>query len=426
MGESFTLFSLDSPLPEQHPTLTCGTTTNGTELDASRGEGSLSVDDFPNEGGSRQGGGQAARGQPESRHYRTSTGTLDDERRSAALDGVTVHEHPGPRASHGAPMCPPPRRTQTREGASPPTQSAYTSQSAGTPQSAGPSPTPRGELDPEEELTPPPERRSQHHAARPGAVNQDEAPPSPIHNTEPQRPEVQTNRRGKKSKRGSLGIATLNIKGGGSQTTRGKWPHLWQIMREQGIDVLAIQESHLDDRRRNEIQQIFEEQIHILHSWDQTNPNAKGIAFILNKRTTRWREARITELIPSRAALLHIPWHENNETKILGIYAPNNPTENAEFWEDLETKWKNNEYTTPDFLLGDTNFVEDSIDRMPAKVPPQAPVVALESLKRHFSIVDGWRQTYPSTRKFTFRTERGDSQSRLDRIYISETLLRFC
>ncbi|KAF5382437.1 hypothetical protein D9615_002719 [Tricholomella constricta] len=196
-------------------------------------------------------------------------------------------------------------------------------------------------------------------------------------------------------------------------------------MREQCLDVITIQEAHLNDTRRDEIQQTFGENMHLLNSWDRENPNARGIAFVLNKRTTRWKEAKVDEPIPGRAILLHLPWHENNVTKILGVYAPNATADNTNFWEDLEQKWRDGSYTKPDVLLGDLNLIEDSMDRLPARAPPQAPTEALSSLKSKFGLVDGWRQTYPTTRKFTFRTENGDSQSRLDRIYIAENLTRF-
>ncbi|KAF5381553.1 hypothetical protein D9615_005523 [Tricholomella constricta] len=345
---------------------------------------------------------------------------------STAPGGFTTLGHPGYRARRSANTRPPNGEHTMGEGASPPTQSASTVQSAGSPQSADPGSTPSGEPDVEEGLNPTPTEQSQRQATSSGTENPN-TPQTSAQNEPniPPTPEPRTNPQGKKSKRGSLGLATLNIKGGGSHTTRGKWPHLWQIMREQSLDILAIQESHLDDLRRDEIQQMFSEQIHILNSWDRTNPNARGIAFILNKRTTRWKEAKIDELIPGRATLLHIPWHESNVTKIMGVYAPNNTNENAEFWEELEQKWRSGAFTKPDILLGDTNFVEDSMDRIPTKPPPLAPAVALGTLKTSFGLIDGWRQTFPTMRKFTFRTERGDSQSRLDRIYISETLIRF-
>ncbi|KAF5376899.1 hypothetical protein D9615_007204 [Tricholomella constricta] len=401
-----------------------GTHATGHELDASGGERVPPADDLPNEGSSRIGGGQATRGRRESGSSRNSSRTPDNERRSVALGGVTTSEHPGPDTRNGAHLHPSSGGSQMGEGASPPSQSANAMQSAGNPQSAAPSSTPSGEPELEDGPITPSSRPSQHHAGGQSIDNQDEPPNIPdAPNSIP--PEAQTRPKGRKSKRGSLGLATLNIKGGGSPSTRGKWPHLWQVMREQRLDVLVIQETHLDDTRKDIIQNTFDEYIHILHSWDRANPNAKGIAFVLNKRTTRWKEATMKEIIPGRAILLQIPWHEQNETKILGVYAPNSPGDNTKFWEDLEGAWNTGTYTRPDFLLGDTNIVEDSLDRIPARSPPTAPTEALGNLKSKFDLIDGWRHNYPSTRKFTFRTEGGDSQSRLDRIYIRENLIRF-
>ncbi|KAF5375513.1 hypothetical protein D9615_009166 [Tricholomella constricta] len=384
---------------------TCGTRINGNGLHASGGECSSSVGNHPNEGRSRLGGGQAAGGQPEPGQTQASTGGPGDERRSTALSNVNAIEHPGIH-TRNAVAYHLNEETTTDEGASPPTQSANTEQSAGTPQSEGSVPTQDGGSELEERPQAPTSTQSQRQA---DSVN---APRQQIPN-------------GRKSRRGNLGIGTLNIKGGGSLSSRGKWLHLWQIMREQGIDVLTVQEAHLDNARKDTVQQTCDEYVHIMHSWNGVDPNSDGIAFVLNKRTTRWKEAKMTELIPGRAAYLHMPWHGENETKILGVYAPNSPNENANFWSTLETEWHNGLYTKPDIILGDTNFVEDSLDRMPGRNPPPAPAEALGKLKTHFGLVDGWRQTNPSTRKFTFRTERGDSQSRLDRIYIKEDLMRY-
>jgi exonuclease III len=75
----------------------------------------------------------------------------------------------------------------------------------------------------------------------------------------------------------------------------------------------------------------------------------------------------------------------------------------------------------PDILGGDTNFVEDAIDRLPSHSDSKASVDTFDDLKKYLGLIDGWRETYPTTRAYTFMQalSQGGSQSRIDRIYIT-------
>ncbi|KNZ82142.1 hypothetical protein J132_07726, partial [Termitomyces sp. J132] len=87
--------------------------------------------------------------------------------------------------------------------------------------------------------------------------------------------------------RGAIKFASLNIKGGGSTLTRTKWNELCQIIREEKIDVLAIQETQLDSVKTAELNSLFERQVLFISSLDPDTPNAKGVAFIINKRSVK-------------------------------------------------------------------------------------------------------------------------------------------
>ncbi|KIJ36338.1 hypothetical protein M422DRAFT_261293 [Sphaerobolus stellatus SS14] len=150
-------------------------------------------------------------------------------------------------------------------------------------------------------------------------------------------PQPRTN---KKNLRGSLQISSLNIRGGGSNTTRDKWSHLWQVMRQNQIGVLAIQESHISTAELRRLEDTFSGRLQILSSIDNDNPNSKGVAFLLNKQLTAWKEAQGIEIIPGRALLLCLPWHDDKTLNILNIYAPNTSTENQTLWSDLHRKWR--------------------------------------------------------------------------------------
>ncbi|KAL0562674.1 hypothetical protein V5O48_019409, partial [Marasmius crinis-equi] len=74
-------------------------------------------------------------------------------------------------------------------------------------------------------------------------------------------------------------------------------------------------------------------------------------------------------------------------------------------------------------MAGDTNIVEDPIDRFPVRKDPDGPTSALDDLKRELQLVDGWRETYPTKISYTYLQKATGSQSRIDRIYTRREML---
>ena len=228
---------------------------------------------------------------------------------------------------------------------------------------------------------------------------------------------------GVKKTKAALKIATLNIRGGGSATTRDKWQHMNQIMREQKIAILAVQETHLDEAMTNNLNNQFVSRLRIWNSPDPINPNAgRGIAIILNKHLTSWKEATVRDIIPGRAILMSMPWQGNAVLNILAIYAPNVPQENVDFWTTLADKWTEENLPIPDIMLGDFNLVEEAIDRLPAHRDNPPAVSKLSNFKALHALRDGWRRVYPNEVSFTFTQEATQSRSRIDRIYVSDPI----
>lgn len=160
-------------------------------------------------------------------------------------------------------------------------------------------------------------------------------------------------------------IATLNIRGRGSDTTRQKWTEMNQLVRNNKIDILAIQETHLSDVAWEELNTLFKKQIYIVSSLDTTQPNAKRVAFILNKSTIRWKEAKTTTIVEGQAQLLEILWAENKTLRCVNIYAPNNPQQNENFWKKLKAHWSGQRgRSRPQIVLNDMNIVKDALDRL--------------------------------------------------------------
>ncbi|KAJ7138980.1 hypothetical protein C8R44DRAFT_867151 [Mycena epipterygia] len=122
--------------------------------------------------------------------------------------------------------------------------------------------------------------------------------------------------------------------------------------------------------------------------------------------------------------ILEVEWHREHPLSILGVYAPNPPDENGKFWKDIKEFFiKNPGVRKPEAMGGDMNVVEDDIDQLPAHTDPDATVSELDSLKSYLGLADGWRDTYLTTKAYTYYQKSTGSQSRLDRIYVKHRLL---
>ncbi|KAI0667434.1 Endonuclease/exonuclease/phosphatase, partial [Trametes maxima] len=229
--------------------------------------------------------------------------------------------------------------------------------------------------------------------------------------------------RGKERKsRTRIKIASLNIKGyklQGAQENSNKWYLVNQIMREKKIAILVVQETHLNKERTEAINTLFENNIKVINSEDPEKPTAaKGVAFVINKKILPNTSPKVMEIVKGQVVLLEISWSERESLKIMNIYGPNDTNENGTLWEKLENEHEGR----INILLGDFNIVEEAADRIPAREDGQRATKALESLKRKWGVADGWRMTNPGKRAFTFHQKNATSQSRLDRIYIRNSL----
>jgi ribonuclease HI/exonuclease III len=238
------------------------------------------------------------------------------------------------------------------------------------------------------------------------------------HNTYRTRDEPADSSRSKKKTKATLKIASLNMRGRGID----KWNNINQVIREKKIGILAVQESHLSEMHVNQLHELFHKRMKIFHSIDPDRPNAMGVAIVLNKELTNYKEAKMHILTPGRAILLQTTWHANEKLNILAIYAPNAPSENEGLWVSLRNKWQEQKIPKPDILLGDFNMVEEAIDRLPCHTDQASAIEALQEFKTLLRLQDGWRRTYPTTRAFSYIQNATGAHSRIDRIYLTEKL----
>jgi exonuclease III len=197
------------------------------------------------------------------------------------------------------------------------------------------------------------------------------------------------------------------------------------MMREKRIGILMVQEAHMNEERRERVESLFKKNLKIYHSEDPENPKGKGgVAIVLNRKLTNVNRVKITEIIPGRALHIRTNWHREEKINVLAVYAPNDVADNAKFWKDIEAYFNTHpDLQKPDIMGGDLNMVEDAIDRLPMHEDAFNQVEALDNLKRTLNLKDSWRDTFPTTKAYTFHQTATGSQSRIDRLYVTPKLL---
>ena len=217
------------------------------------------------------------------------------------------------------------------------------------------------------------------------------------------------------------------MKGRGStspQHPNNKWNSLHHFIKERRLAILALQETHTDDNLVETLTRLYGRRLAIFASQSENPTATAGVAIVVNKDLVNTEGAKATEIIPGRAILLELPWHQTLTLRILNVYAPNSPQGNAKFWEEIAEIWDRGELPKPDICLGDFNMVEDPMDRMPHRRDDINQEEALASLMERFRLKDGWRETHPAEIDFSFPVFQRDSRSRIDRIYATRKLIR--
>ncbi|KAG6885868.1 hypothetical protein C0992_004817 [Termitomyces sp. T32_za158] len=221
------------------------------------------------------------------------------------------------------------------------------------------------------------------------------------------------NRSSAKNTKAAICIATLNIRGfrnSGAPRSETKWNHINQLIRDKKIGILLVQEAHLSDERKGEVEKLFGKRMKIQASPDPVNPTGKGgIAIVMNRELINVQGTESTKIVPGRAILIKVNWHKNETISIMCVYAPNvtesDGSENKEFWVRIKRFLVEHPRTKVDIIAGDFNMTEDPLDRIPERGDPDEAIEALDDLKSMMSMSDAWRNTFPTSKEFTFLQE---------------------
>ena len=269
--------------------------------------------------------------------------------------------------------------------------------------------------------------RHPYAAQTPTPHNTPRAPPNAAERANPLAHEYPAPRENRShntpKKRANITIASLNLNGAAAPTQRmdhiEKWTTINSTLRAEKIAILAVQETHLDEERLEDIDRCFNKSFDVINSSDPTNPRGSaGVAFIINKALIAPTSVKTHVLKQGRAIMMRIKWSET-EMIILNIYAPNNVRNQPTFWAEIDLERRAKRLPKPDFLLGDFNITEDPIDRSPPKINNRAAIEALRETRHGWGIQDQWRHDNPNGRLFTFKQirEGAYNHARLDRIY---------
>ncbi|KAF9018687.1 DNase I-like protein, partial [Hymenopellis radicata] len=236
-----------------------------------------------------------------------------------------------------------------------------------------------------------------------------------------------------------LNIRGFSFQGSGESIQNSKWAHVNQLLRRTRTGILVVSEAHLTQDRCDNLENLFGRRMKIHFTPDPVEPKRRaGVAIVVNKQLAMWHHIETRVPVPGRAMLLRTRWYGEKNITVLGIYAPNvtasDARESIEFYRTLYNWFVLNPSWWPDYMGGDTNFVEDPVDRLPMRSEHADLLSAFDDLKELLHLRDGWRATFPDRKQYshegvtttkdpvTGELRSHPHQARLDRIYVTNPL----
>ena len=220
-------------------------------------------------------------------------------------------------------------------------------------------------------------------------------------------------------KKQGIKIATLNMNGRRDERKRDKWPKMTNLMRSQGIAILGLQESHLNVDEAEHLNEAYPRLIVINNG---TSTSKEGVTFVLNKDLINGMKWQHTPIIENRVSILEIETEQNRGLNIVLVYAPNIEAEKIAFWKVLKVKLKEIGNMDNMIVMGDFNSVENALDRYPHREDDENVKQSWKAVRNKFKLVDGWRVHNPIRKDYTFNQKSSGSMSRIDRIYLDESI----
>ena len=102
----------------------------------------------------------------------------------------------------------------------------------------------------------------------------------------------------------------------------------------------------------------------------------------------KWNKNKTYELIKGKAIAMKLTWKNDEETMLVNVYPQQERRDHQGFWEKVSTELSKHDMPRPDFVLGDFNVTEESIDRFPPKLDNEGTAKALREFCLEAGIQD--------------------------------------
>ena len=196
---------------------------------------------------------------------------------------------------------------------------------------------------------------------------------------------------------------------------------IFEILRNRNIDRALLQETHSTPETEKVWKKEWKGES-LWHSGPITK--ASGVAILLKENLgidvlniSKDKNGRILKWLLSTTQEI---------LQIINIYAPTISSEKEKFYEEL-LKYAENDKKT--ILAGDFNMVENLLFDRKGGNPTNIHQLGLQNLnkiKNTHNMIDIWRNRNPYKRIFTYHNSDNSIHSRLDRIYLSDSIKTKC
>uniref|UniRef100_L7LZ86 exodeoxyribonuclease III n=1 Tax=Rhipicephalus pulchellus TaxID=72859 RepID=L7LZ86_RHIPC len=213
-----------------------------------------------------------------------------------------------------------------------------------------------------------------------------------------------------------LKVATINVRG---LAEKRKQSQLYRLVTERYIDVLAVQETKVDDdEATSSMVQRFASRFYVVVS-HAVGTTAGCILFV--KKLPGLQVNAHFSCAAGRCAVLDFTLN-NTEWRVVCVYAPNKVEERALFFHSLEQRLSEARQL---MLLGDFNCVLSAHDKTSSRGFRDQSTDVLTRIVEQWELEDV-AECVKCDSAVKYTRYEGPSYARLDRIYVSVDILLQC
>lgn len=213
-----------------------------------------------------------------------------------------------------------------------------------------------------------------------------------------------------------INLVTLNVNGIGDKNKRFD---VFQTLRNENFDIIALQETHCDSE---ETAEIWTEEWGGKSIWSKYRSDRAGVAFLFNpKIDLEILDKKIDEYGRILSLIVET---EKSKLQLVNVYGLNqwNMQQTENFFRDVD------EFIQPHIqpiIFGDFNMVIDLENDRSGGNPSKRHTYGEEALTEiieSYDLFDVWRSFNPRRNRYTWRTKNNRIKSRLDRIYTPQAM----